>query len=68
MTDQQKNKMLKARLTKYLTYLGGTKEMLFENEIAFKIKSFHKCIFKYPYNKNAAQLFTPVDGKATANS
>lgn len=65
MTDEQENKRLRVQFIKHLTYLGGAKEMLIENKIAFKISGFHKCIFKYPYNKNTALLLRQQDGKTT---
>lgn len=68
MTDKQKNKNLKERLIKSLIFLGRSKKLLVENEIAFKVKGFNKCIFKFPYNKNAAQLLRPGDGETTANN
>ncbi len=56
MTDEQKNK----NLEEHLIFFGRTKDLL--DEIAFKIKGFNKCIFKFPYNKNTVQLSVPVDG------
>lgn len=68
MTDEQKNKILKEQLTKYLIYLGGTEDLLIENEIAFKVKGFYKCIFKFPYRENTALLRLQQDGNATPNN
>lgn len=65
MTDELKNKILKEQLIKYLTYLGGTEDLLIENEIAFKVKGFYKCIFKFPYRENTALLRLQQDGKTT---
>ena len=60
--------MLKEQLIKDLIPFGEPKDLLIENEIAFKIKGVHKCIFKFPYNKNTAQLLAPVDGNTTPKS
>ena len=64
MTDKELNDLIRSQILKNLDELGGTPDLLQETDAAFKIKGFHHCIYKHPYQEKINTMFHHGDSKS----